>query len=666
MSVLRKILPLLLVGVISCIDDPDAGLHTAPKILSVSADVEGTDVILSCKLSRSDNISLCGFFFGLGEDEMDSFEAELPQDGEFSLQMPGLTFGVKYFFRSYISGGDAAAESALTSFEIAQRLPGIEFRPVTVKDGVSVICEYSVTENFSGEMYVCGICYGTESRPVIEGAKTVDSAEYGIHKVEISGLETGQTYYFRPYAINGKGTAYGEEKSLRMPVMMEDAALQSYLISVWDSDSDGLLSVEEAAAVTDIDLCTDDVRTLAGIAQLSNLRSLRCCGTDILARRGSGGLTEADLGGNPLLSFIDLSRNQLTSFTIGHSAGAVNLSYNPLNSLSLPEDNALRSLDLSYTGLNSLDYARLGSLEELHIGGSSLSADDTINKLRGLLRFYAGDRLRDGAKVYLLSGLELLDCEGSAVSALDLRYNSALTSLNADGCSLESLDLNLNPQLKSLRCMCESLKTLYLLEGQEIDGINKGERLYIPDSTEIIYTPKIEDAEFSRYLVDKFDTDYDSFVSLAEASIVSEINIDNGEYSEISSLYGVQMFTSLERLYVPGQALSSLELGSNTALTILCCDSNPLKSLDLSGNTELKMLYCQSTSLEAIDLSCNTRLEAAYLSRCDLKTLDISLCTALKTLDVSNNPELKQIIVSRSQNVSITKDDAAEIVYSDS
>ncbi len=667
-SVLRKILlPLLLVGVVSCIKNPDAGEHTAPEILGVSADVEGTDVILSCKVSRSDNISGCGFFFGLGEDDMDSFETELPQDGEFTLQIPGLTFGVRYYCRSYIRGGDAAAESDLKSFEIAQRLPGIEFLPVTVKSRASVICEYSVTESFSGEMYVCGICYGKESHPVIEGAKTVDSAEYGTHRVEINGLETGQTYYFRPYAINGKGTAYGEEQSLRMPVMMDDPALQSYLISAWDSDSDGLLSVEEAAAVTGIDLCTDDVRTLTGIEQLSNLHSLRCAGTGTggSGRSGSGGLTEANLGGCPLLSFIDLSCNQLTSFTIGSSAETVNLSSNPLGSLSLPQDNALRSLNLSYTGLSSLDYARLESLEELHIGGSALSADDIINKLRGLLRFYAGDKLRNGVKVYLLSGLELLDCEGSPVSALDLRYNSALASLNANGCSMESLDLNLNPLLKSLRCMCESLKTLYLLEGQEIDGINKGGRLYIPLSTQIIYTPKIADAEFSRYLVDKFDTDYDSFVSLAEASIVSEINIDNGEYSGISSLYGVQMFTSLERLYVPGQALTSLELGSNPALKLLCCDSNPLKSLDLSGNTELETLYCQSTPLETIDLSQNVRLEAAYLSRCGLKTLDVSSCTSLGTLDVSNNPELKQIIVSRSQNISITKDDTAEIVYND-
>ncbi len=665
-SVLRKILPLLLIGAISCIKDPDASLHTAPGILTVSADVEGTDVILSCKVSRSDNISGCGFLFGLGEGDMDSFETELPHNGIFALQIPGLTFGVRYYCRSYISsGGDATAKSALKSFEIAQRLPGIEFYPVTVKDRTSVICEYNITESFSGEMYVCGVCYGTESQPIIEGAKTVDSAEYGTHKVVISGLETGQTYYFRPYAINGKGTAYGEEQSLRMPVMMDDAALQAHLISAWDSDSDGLLNLEEAAAVTSIDLCTDDVRTLAGIEQLPNLRFLRCSGTNRSGRGGSGGLTEAKLAGCPQLSFLDLSCNQLTSVTVGSSLGTLNLCANPLNSLALPENNALHSLDLSYTGLASLEYARLGSLEELHIGGSALPVDDVINKLRGLLRLYAGDKLRNDSKIYLLSRLELLDCEGCNVRTLDLRYNSALTSLNADGCPLESLDLNLNPLLKSLHCMCESLKTLYLLEGQEIDGVNRRERLYIPDSTEIIYTPKIKDAEFARYLVDKFDKDYDSFVSLAEASVVSEINIDNDEYSGITSLYGAQMFTSLERLYVPGQALTSLELDSNPALTVLCCDRNPLKLLNLSGNTELKTLYCQSTSLEDIDLSQNVRLEAAYLSRCALKKLDVSFCTSLTTLDVSNNPDLRQIVVSRSQNINIAKDDTTELIYSD-
>lgn len=658
--------PLLLLALASCIKDPDAGQFGAPSILGVSAEPEGTEVVLSCKVSRSDNIRNCGFLFGLNSSEMSTYETELPRGGEFSCQMPGLTFGVKYYYRSYIDGGGDSLQSELSTFEIDQQLPDIGGLTLSVKDGSTVSCEYSVTEQFSGAIYVCGICWGTQSQPGIDGAgKTVDSSEYGTHKVEITGLATGETYYFRPYAINGKGTVYGEERSLRIPVVLGDAALQACLISAWDSDSDGMLSVEEAAAVTSIDICSDGVASLDGLSQLVNLTSLRCAGTSASGRGGSGSLSSADLSGNPKLVSLDLSCNKLTSIVFGSSLESLNLSSNPIQSLTLPEENALRSLALSNTAVASLDYDSLGSLEEIRIGGSALSIDNTVNKLRGIKRLYAGDKLRDATKVYLLSKLEVLDCEGSAVTEIDLRYNPALTSLNADGCSLASLDLNLNPAVESLRCMCSTLKILYLLEGQEIDGINKGERLYIPASTEIVYTPKISDPVFERYLVDKFDTDYDSFVSLAEAAGVTEINIDKASYSGIASLYGIQMFSALETLQVLGQSLTSLDLSGNPALKMLCCDSNPLVSLDLRSNSELKMLYCQSCALESLDLSGNQLLEAAYLSRCALKTLDVSRCTALKTLDCSNNPSLAAITVSRSQSISISKDDSTEIVYCD-
>ncbi len=666
MKALRLLSPLLLLALASCIKDPDAGQFGAPSILGVSAEPEGTEVVLSCKVSRSDNIRSCGFLFGLSSSEMSTYETELPRDGEFSCQMPGLTFGVKYYYRSYIDGGGDSLQSELSTFEIDQQLPDIGPLTVSVKDGSTVSCEYSVTEQFSGAIYVCGICWGTQSEPGIDGAgKTVDSSEYGTHKVEITGLVTGETYYFRPYAINGKGTVYGEERSLRIPVVLGDAALQSCLISAWDSDSDGMLSVEEAAAVTSLDICSDEVASLVGLSQLANLTSLRCAGTSGSVRGGSGSLSSADLSDNPKLVSLDLSCNKLTSIVFGSSLESLNLSANPIQSLTLPEENALRSLDMSNTAVASLDYDSLGSLEEIRIGGSALSVDNTVNKLRSIKRLYVGDKLRDATKVYLLSKLEVLDCEGSAVTEIDLRYNPALTSLNADGCSLASLDLNLNPAVKTLHCMCSTLKTLYLLEGQEIDGINKGERLYIPASAEIVYTPKISDPVFKRYLVDKFDTDYDSFVSLSEAAGVTEINIDKASYSGIASLYGIQMFSALETLQVLGQSLTSLDLSGNPALKMLCCDSNPLVSLDLRSNSELKMLYCQSCALESLDLSGNQLLEAAYLSRCALKTLDVSRCTALKTLDCSNNPSLAAITVTRSQSISISKDDSTEIIYCD-
>jgi Leucine-rich repeat (LRR) protein len=664
MKAYGRLFMMLLIGLLSCVKDPDAGKHVPPTILGVNADLDGADVVLTCEVSKSGNIGSCGFIFGESGGEMSRYESVPPQNDTFSFRISGLSYGVKYCYSSYVSSGNATLDSEPATLEIDQQFPQIQFDAVSARNSSAAVCEYTVTERFSGSMYVCGICWGTGSNPTIENtSKTVDSAEYGSHRVEITGLETGLTYHFRPYAINGKGTVYGEERTLYIPVIVESPELQNWLVSVWDSNSDGILSVEEAAAATYIDLVSDDVSTLDGIGYFPNLNLLRCTGTS----DGNGALREADLSSNPGIATLDLSCNKLTDIDLSRLPvlSDLVLAHNPVQKLNVPDSCSLHSLDISFTGISALDYDRLGSLEELHIGGSGLSIDEAINSLRSLKRLYAGTKMRTSVKVYLLSELELLDCEGSPVTGLDLRYNPALTSLNADGCLLESLDLNLNPAVKILRCMCETLKTLYLLEGQEIDGINKGERRYIPASTEIIYTPRISDTRFARYLTDKFDSDYDSFVSLSEASSVTEINIDNAVYSGIASLYGIQMFTGLQSLQVPGQALTSLDLSGNVNLSLLCCDSNPLTSLNLSANVSLKTLYCQSCPLESLDLSHNSQLEAAYLSHCGLKSLDVSNCPSLRVLDCSDNPSLDRITISRSQSIAITRDASTTIVYRD-
>ena len=689
MRACRVIFPLLLLAV-SCIKDPDASLYLAPSILGTASRVEGGELLLSCRLSRTDNISSCGFFFGLSGGEQKYVEASLTDGSSFSCRIPDLTYGVRYSYRPYVSGGTSVLETRTEVLEIEQQRPTIENVVLEILNESSVRISYTVSDTFSGDLAVCGVCWSSSPDPTIElKTKTVDSSEYGTHTVEISGLVLGETYYARGYAVNGKGVAYGEEVKFYMPVLFEDKALEAYMLSNWDADSDGWLSLEEAGRVDVIDICSDNLLSLGGLEHLSALKTLRCTGSSSSEGRGSGTLETVVLGDLPCLEELDLSGNILTSMEIGAAPalGSISLSDNPLTSFVLHSTIPLKYFDVSYTSLGSISpYVSAELLEELHCTGSALRLDDVVRKYRGLRRLYAGGKVSDQTRVYLLPDLELLDCAGSPVTELDLRYNPQLRSLNADGCPLRSLNLTLNPKVDFLSCLCDGLETIYLLEGHKIDGVNSGERKNIPQETEIIYVPEVEDKEFRRYLTDNFDLDYDSFISLEEAAAVREISIDPATYSGISSLRGIKMFTSLERLDIPGQALSSVDLSSNAALAVLVCDSNPLKSVDLGGNRSLKMLYCQSTSLETVDLSHNPELEEAYFSRSPLKSLDlggnpalrvldcsnaalevldVSCCPSLKTLDCRGNPDLAEVVVSRSQTVTILKDEHTEIVYNE-
>ena len=256
--------------------------------------------------------------------------------------------------------------------------------------------------------------------------------------------------------------------------------------------------------------------------------------------------------------------------------------------------------------------------------------------------------MKDGDKIYLLSDLEILDCAGSPVHSLNLRYNVKLRSLNLDGCDeISFLDLNTNPELTGLHCLCKGLKRLELLEGHEIDGINVnlGQHRYIPESVEIVYTPRIEDNVFGRFILDSYDFNYDSFVSLAEASEVESMNIPAEEYSGIASLYGIGMFTALKSLDVSGQTrLTELDLSKNAALTVLVCDNTSLKTLDLRNCPVLVSLYAQNTSLESLDLTRNPALKEAYLSNSPIKTLYLTPAQK-STLSLTCAPDTQIVIV---------------------
>lgn len=687
MSVLRELLLLmsLCVAVFSCVKDPDPSGCSAPEILSTSMSVEGAEVRLLCKVSRSDNITGCGFCFGTSEENMRRFDSELSPESEFSAGISGLTYGVRYLYRSFVTGGTDTLMSATKMAEIDRQTPSPSIISLTLKDLSTVVCEYSVADNFSGEMVICGLCWNETGSPTIQSeGKTLDGSEYGSRRVEVGGLGLGRTYHFRVYAVNGEGTAYSEEMKVEIP--FGSKAVSEYLLSVYDTDSDGSLSLEEASRVTVIDACSDGAYSLKGIEYLPNLATLRCRGSSYGENGGSGGISDVDLSANPGLVCLDLSNNRLDSLDLSRSGKLTSLSIGgniglepEVLSPDLPFIQGLVSLDISGCPNLGYDLSMFPSLEEFHYDSRTgvKDVEAMFRQKRSLRRLYAGDALREEDKIYLLSSLEVLDCQGSSLQSIDLAYNPELKSLNMDGCDrIARLCLSANRNITELHCMCEGLKRLELLEGHEIDGINTnlGQHRHIPESVEIVYVPKIGDEVFLRFLLDNYDSDNDSSVSLGEAETVESMTIPANEYPGIASLHGIGMFTSLKALSVCGQrGLKELDLSGNRALVDLVCDNSSIETLDIAKCASLRSLFAQGTSLSSLDLSANAALESAYLSRsplktlvlgpnpnlktlscdnCSLETLDISSCNALERLDCTSS-SLKTLYLTGDQKAGL-------------
>ena len=141
-------------------------------------------------------------------------------------------------------------------------------------------------------------------------------------------------------------------------------------------------------------------------------------------------------------------------------------------------------------------------------------------------------------------------------------------------------------------------------------------------------------------------TDYGKDGKLTDSEIagVDTIIIKN---FDVTSLKGIEYFTSLKTLYCFGNEIESLDLSKNTALEQLVCDDNKLTELDLSKNTALKKLHCSGNDLTSLDLSFQKALNGLYCAGNKLTSLDVSMLTELTDLTCYNN-NLESLNVSKN------------------
>ena len=124
----------------------------------------------------------------------------------------------------------------------------------------------------------------------------------------------------------------------------------------------------------------------------------------------------------------------------------------------------------------------------------------------------------------------------------------------------------------------------------------------------------------------------------------------NLNFSNLTSLKGLEGFVGLEELYCVNNQLTELDLSALTNLKLLYCSNNQLTELDISNNLALENLSCMSNQLKAIDVTKNKNLYFLGLDYNQLESIDISQNTILQTLRIPGN-KLKTLDLSSNTNL---------------
>jgi uncharacterized protein (TIGR02145 family) len=132
--------------------------------------------------------------------------------GLYSIVLNKLSVNTKYYYTAYATNTKGTSYGQFDSFTTADyKLPvvitdapkNITYNVVELSGFVSDAGGFAITER--------GICYGLNPNPSISDNKIVSGEGLGAFKITLQNLKDNSYYFVRAYAINSKGTGYGNE-----------------------------------------------------------------------------------------------------------------------------------------------------------------------------------------------------------------------------------------------------------------------------------------------------------------------------------------------------------------------------------------------------------------------------------------------------------------------
>lgn len=292
---------------LSCVNDPEVE-NTVPVFGDVSsADVTAQTARLTAQFQSVDPKSIgtgsCHFFLSKNVEMKEARDIVAVYDGakSFSAAVDGLDPETMFYFQPVVSNGDARLTGRVAAFTtLAAALPPAPATPPSFlylvntrnEDGDAAF-QAKMQPSTGYEILVVGLCYGTAASPVEAGDKVISAlAEDNTVSFALTSLTPETHYYFRAYAKvfseeNGQETVYSEEVDLTTPahsapnptawIEFADPYAREACIARYDTDSDGGVSYEEAAAALSLDNLFADYKNVESFDEIQYFTSATTC-----------------------------------------------------------------------------------------------------------------------------------------------------------------------------------------------------------------------------------------------------------------------------------------------------------------------------------------------------------------------------------------------------
>jgi Leucine-rich repeat (LRR) protein len=329
---------------------------------------------------------------------------------------------------------------------------------------------------------------------------------------------------------------------------------------------------------------------------------------------------------------------------------------------------ALEILNCSDNSFWSLNFSKNTALTTLNCGYNSNLYRLDLTKNTALLYLTCDNIGMDGDSLDISNNTALitLNCNGSQIGGLDVSQNTALTTLECGDNYISSLDVSKNTALTRLECNNNSIKSLGVSNNTALTVLNCGNnRLTVLDVSKNTAITNL-DCHSNKFTV--FDVSKNTALTSLSCNnnALMTLNVKNGANNLLVSLDATNN-SNLACILVDNittpvtwskDATASYSDTACVNLYTAIPDANFEqfligKGIDTNATIDGKVLTSAIASLEDLNISSVSNIT-------DLTGIEGFV--ALKTLNITNNPYLQTLDLSR--NVALTKLDGNSVNYS--
>ncbi|MES2775693.1 MAG: T9SS type A sorting domain-containing protein [Bacteroidota bacterium] len=177
--------------------------------------------------------------------------------GSFNVLLAGLPAGTLISVRAYaISRSGTGYGNEVVFTTEAPTIPVLSTNTATDVKGELATSGGSITDTGGAPITQRGVCWNTTGNPTTANSKSTDGTGSGTFASTLVNLTPNTTYYYRAYAVNISGTAYGEMKQLTTGAVSLPAVTTEAVTSIFSYKAiGGGTMTNDGNAMTVLGLC---------------------------------------------------------------------------------------------------------------------------------------------------------------------------------------------------------------------------------------------------------------------------------------------------------------------------------------------------------------------------------------------------------------------------